>query len=180
MTDDAGDGIFLVGVHGTPVQAGRIHAVMASRGDGLLEGLVDASARNATDRAPCLVLVEPVQAVARRHARLAPGAGVESHGKPVLLAGTGRRRRHEVAVVARLHGSADLSWRWLNRSTALRSACTARPVVDRRVFDGRDGRKETHVRPTSTRPATRRTGKVDNDTDGSSMHAPVRKSKFCL
>ena len=109
--DDAGDRILLVGVDRAAVEAGRVDAVVARGGDGLLHGSAGACRRSASgrppvvtgadeqpDRPPRLAVVEAVEAVAGGDARLAAGAGVEVDLERVLLARARAHQREEVAV----------------------------------------------------------------------------------
>ena len=98
MPDDAGHRVLLVRLHRARVHAGRIEAVVAGGRDVLDDGQTPAPAVQQADVAPRLVLLQAVQRMARRDARLAAGAGVEVDFEGVLLAGGGRRRGHEGRV----------------------------------------------------------------------------------
>ena len=90
VLDDPGDRVLLVGVDRAGVQAGRVEAVVAGRRDVLDDTAACAvAADEQADVAPDLVLVQPVQRVAGRHARLAARAAVEVDLEGVLLAGPG-------------------------------------------------------------------------------------------
>src|ERR1700741_3814395 len=102
MAHNAGYRIFVIRFDRTAVHTSRIHAVMARRGDRLLHRLKDCSAKKHTDIAPSLVLVEPVQIMARGNTRLATCAGVEIDGKRILLAWRRRREWNQIAVILRL------------------------------------------------------------------------------
>ncbi len=102
MAHDAGHRVFVVRVDWTAVHTCRIHAVMARRGDRLLHRLKDRSAKQHADIAPSLVVVEPVQIMARGHARLATCAGVQIDGKRILFPRRWRRKWNQVAVILRL------------------------------------------------------------------------------
>ena len=100
VLDDSGDRVLLVGVHRTRVHAGGVEAVVTGGRDVLHDRQMLAPAVQQPDVAPRLVLLQPVQRVASRDARLATGAGVEVDVERVLLAGGRRRRRHEGRVAA--------------------------------------------------------------------------------
>ena len=98
VLDDAGDRVLLVGLHRTRVHAGGIQAVVAGRRDVLDDGQAPAPAVEQPDVAPRFLLLEAVQGMAGRDARLAARAGIQIHVEGVLLAGGRRRRRHQRRV----------------------------------------------------------------------------------
>ena len=95
VLDDTGDRVLLVGLHRTRVHAGGVEAVVAGGRDVLDDRETPAPAVQQPDVAPRLFLLETVQGVAGRHARLAAGTGVEIDVEGVLLAGSRRGRRHQ-------------------------------------------------------------------------------------
>ena len=100
MLDDARHRILLIGVDGARVHAGRVEAVVTRGRDMLHHGQALASAVQQPHVAPRFLLLEAVQRMARRDARLAAGAGVQVHVEGVLLAGGRRRRRHERRIAS--------------------------------------------------------------------------------
>src|SRR5256885_994304 len=127
MPHDARERVLVVSQNGTAVQAGRIEAVMAGRGDVLLSGYWGMGAwsvergsvgafvvrstlhapRSDAPRvrgnqqanvAPRFIIIQPVQGMTRAHARLAAGAFVEVNQEGVLLAGARFGQRNEVAI----------------------------------------------------------------------------------
>ena len=102
VVHNAGERVFFIRAHGTPMHAGRLQTVMACGGHGFLHRRLRAAAVQQADNAPGFARFEPVQAVARRDARLATSAAIEIDFKAVLLAGAGRGKRNQAAVVWRL------------------------------------------------------------------------------
>src|SRR4029453_6895222 len=86
--------------HGATVHARRLDAVVAGGGDVLDDRQGGGAADQQADVAPSLFLVEPVETMAGRHARLAATARIEVHLEGVLLTGAGRGARDQVAVYA--------------------------------------------------------------------------------
>ena len=89
VLDDPGDRVLLVGVDRAAVEAGRVEAVVAGRGHVLEHRQRRRPADEQADVAPGLAVVQPVQRVAGRHARLAARAAVEVDLEGELLAGAG-------------------------------------------------------------------------------------------
>ena len=89
VSDDPGSRIFVVGQDRASIQAGRIDAVMAGRGD-VLQGLGALRVDKEADSSPGLLRFEAVEGVTRRDARLATGAEIEIDFEGVLLVRTGR------------------------------------------------------------------------------------------
>jgi hypothetical protein len=100
MANDARGGILFVGEHRTAVEATRINAVMARRGDSLGERLSPILADQQPHVAPGFIVVESVQGMAGGDARLAAAAFVEVHLEGVLLAGRGRSGREKATIAA--------------------------------------------------------------------------------
>ena len=131
------DGILFVGLDRTAVHARRVEAVVAGGGDRLLHRRVARAAVQQADAAPGLVVVQPVQAVAGRDARLAarcrrPGRrGSRTARRPSAWpAGSAPRSSRR--------GRSPASWRLAKRSTAVRSRCRSRSSLTRTVFAGAD------------------------------------------
>jgi hypothetical protein len=99
VSDNAGERILFVGTNGTALHTGRIETVVAGCRDRLLDGSERAAPVEQTDRAPDLVLVEPIKAMTRRDARFASGTRVELDLECVLLVLARLRERNEVPVV---------------------------------------------------------------------------------
>ena len=108
VADDAGDGVFVVGQHRTAFETAGLDAVVAGRGDGLLErddavaaGLAGHSgfAEERADFAPRFAFVEAVEGVAGGDASLAAGAFVQVHLEGVLLAGARGGDGQQLAIV---------------------------------------------------------------------------------
>jgi hypothetical protein len=101
---DARARVLFVGVHRAAVHARRLDAVMARGGHRLLHGSAGGAAVQEPHRAPRLVGVETVQAVARRDARLAARAAIEIDAEGVLLPSAGLLGRQQAPVVPGLGG----------------------------------------------------------------------------
>ncbi len=107
MLHDARDGIFLVGLRRTAVHARWVDAVVTRGSHRLQRGGRRRSAVEQPDRAPDLIFIEPIEAVAGGNASLAPGAGIEVDLKRILLAWLWALERNPFA----------------NRSTAVSECC---------------------------------------------------------
>ena len=89
VPDDPGDRVLLVGVHRAGRQAGRVEAVVAGGRHVLEHRQAGTPPDEQADVAPGFALVEPVERMAGRHARLAARAAVEIDLEGVLLARSG-------------------------------------------------------------------------------------------
>jgi hypothetical protein len=98
VLDDAGHRMFLVGADRAARQTRGREAVVACGAHRLLERRRRAAAVQHADRAPGLAVVEPVEVVARRHARLAACAAIEIDLEGVLLAVAGWARGQPCAI----------------------------------------------------------------------------------
>ena len=77
---------------------------MASRSDGLLDGVRGTAAVQQPHDTPGFTRFEPIQAVASRDAGFATGTAVQIYFKAILLTGAGWRQWHEAPVILGLVG----------------------------------------------------------------------------
>ena len=95
MTNDAGDGVFVIGQDRAAIRTGRLCAVMAGGGDGLEIRLL-ARADEQAHVAPAFIVIESVQGMTCRHAGFAAGTGIEIDLKGILLTRIRFAQRNEM------------------------------------------------------------------------------------
>src|SRR5262249_7093852 len=105
VADDPRDRVLLVSIDRAGAQARRVEAVVARRGDVLEDRQPPIAAHEQAHVAPALLVIQAVQRMTGRHARLAARTSIEVYLERELLARPRRPGRHQRAIEAALEGS---------------------------------------------------------------------------
>ena len=95
MPDDAGYGIFFIGLDRTPRHTGGINTMMTGHGDMLHDGSCGRPTNQHSDLAPRFVFIESIHCMTGCHTGFASGTQIEINLKGVLLSFSRRTGGHQ-------------------------------------------------------------------------------------
>ena len=98
VEDNSGQLILFIREHRTAIEACRVDAMVARRGNELLKRPPPIVAYEHSHVAPCFVIIEPVQRMARRDTGLAATAFIKLNFKRELLPGRRDRQGDEITI----------------------------------------------------------------------------------